>query len=72
MLAHNLFVVPEELFEGQKQEMPPAEAIDEFKSELIVAYEQALHKGVSPGCALAAVLDLVSEETQRYAADTGL
>jgi len=45
--------------------MPPAEVIDEFMSELIVAYEQALHKGVSPSCAIAAILDLVSKECQR-------
>ena len=71
MLGLHSLAIPEALFEGLEQETPPAEAIDELRSELIAAYEQALQKGVSPSCALEATLNLVSEECQRFAADIG-
>jgi hypothetical protein len=41
--------------------------IDEFKSALIVAYEQALESGVSPVHALGAMLDWASLEFRRCA-----
>jgi hypothetical protein len=71
VLGRNFFAIPVALFEGLEQETPPAEAIDELSSELIAAYEQALQKGVSPSCALEAMLNFVSEECQRCAADSG-
>ena len=71
MLGREFFAIPEALLEGLEQEALPAEAIDEFKSQLITAYEGALQKGVSPCCALGALLDLVAEEAQRCAAVTG-
>ncbi len=39
--------------------------IDEFKSALIVAYEQALESGISPAYALGAILDWASLEFKR-------
>ena len=70
-MLSKLFAIPAALFEGLEQETPPAEAIDELRSELIAAYEQALQKGVSASSAIEAMLNLVSEESQRFAADTG-
>jgi hypothetical protein len=40
-------------------------AMDEFKSALIVAYEDALLNGISPSSALAATLDWASSELER-------
>lgn len=42
-----------------------AQAMDEFESALILAYEQALESGVSPYEALAVLLGLASTETLR-------
>ena len=75
MLGLHSLAIPEDLFEGLEegleQETTLAEAIDELRSALIAAYERALQKGVSPSCALEATLNLVSEECQRCAADSG-
>jgi hypothetical protein len=71
MLGQHSLAIPEDLFEGLEQETPLAEAIDELRSALIAAHEQALQKGVSPSSALQAMLNLVSEECQRCAADAG-
>jgi hypothetical protein len=68
MLGHNRQPVPLALFEGFEREDFSPEAVDEFKSALIVAYEQALESGISPGHALGAMLDWVSMEVRRYAA----
>jgi hypothetical protein len=40
-------------------------AMDDFKSALIVAYEDALMNGISPSSALAAALDWASSELER-------
>jgi hypothetical protein len=40
-------------------------AVDDFKSVLIIAYEQALEEGMSPGAAIGIVLDWVSLELRR-------
>jgi hypothetical protein len=40
-------------------------AMDDFKSDLIVAYEKALLGGVLPSSALAAALDWASSELER-------
>jgi hypothetical protein len=66
MLGHNRQSVPLALFEGFEKEHISAEAVDEFKSSLIVAYEQALQNGIAPGFALGAMLDWVSLEVRRY------
>ncbi len=50
----------------RKEDTSPA-VIDDFKSALIVAYEQALENGVSPSYALWAILDWVSLEFKRCA-----
>ncbi len=42
-----------------------SQAMDEFESALIVAYEQALQNGVLPQCALAVMLDIASTEALR-------
>ncbi len=65
MLGHNRQSVPLTLFEGFEKEEISVEAVDEFKSALIVAYEQALQNGVSPGFALGTMLDWVSLEVKR-------
>ncbi len=67
MLGHNWETVPLSLFHGFEKEDISAEAVDEFKSALIVAYEQALQNGISPGSALGAILDWTSSEVRRYA-----
>ncbi|MGO9483480.1 MAG: hypothetical protein ACLPX9_02685 [Rhodomicrobium sp.] len=66
MLGHNREPVPLALFEGFEKDNISAEAIDEFKSALIVAYEQALQDGINPGFALGTMLDWVSLEVKRY------
>ena len=66
MLGHNRHSVPQALFEGFERENNPDDAIDEFRSAMIVAYEQALENGVSPGFALGAMLDWISLEVRRY------
>jgi hypothetical protein len=69
MLGHNRLKVPSSPFEGFSGGNALSEASDEasekFKSALIVAYEEALERGLTPACALAAMLDLVSVELKR-------
>jgi hypothetical protein len=65
MLGHNRHPVPLALFEGFNKEDFSSEAVDKFKSALIIAYEQALESGISPGRALGAMLDWVSLEVKR-------
>jgi hypothetical protein len=48
-----------------KTGLSAAQAMDEFESALILAYEQALKNGVSPYEALAVMLGLASTETLR-------
>jgi hypothetical protein len=43
------------------------DVIDEFKSALISAYEQALESGISPANALGAMMDWACLEFKRYA-----
>jgi hypothetical protein len=66
MLGHNRHLVPQALFEGFERENTSAEAIDEFKSALIVVYEQALENGMSPGSVLGTMLDWAALEVKRY------
>ena len=67
MLGHNRHLVPQTLFEGFEKENTSTEAIDEFKSALIVAYEHALENGMSPGSVLGTMLDWAALEVKRYA-----
>jgi len=53
------------LFGESKKETHPPEAIDDFKSILIIAYEQALEEGINPVAALTAVLEWASLEIRR-------
>jgi hypothetical protein len=53
------------LFEDCKRDEASSEALDQFKSALIVAYEQALEDGMSSGTALAAMIDVMSIELKR-------
>ena len=39
--------------------------LDELQSALILAYEHALEQGISPGTALAVILEVTSSEIQR-------
>jgi hypothetical protein len=66
MLGHNRHLVPQTLFEGFEKENTSTDAIDDFKSALIVAYEQALENGMSPGSALGTMLDWAALEVKRY------
>lgn len=66
MLGHNRYLVPQTLFEGFEKENISTDAIDEFKSALIVAYEQALENGMSPGSVFGAMLDWAALEVKRY------
>ncbi len=65
MLGYNQRLAPLTLFDGLKKEDASLEAIDEFKSALIIAYEQALKGGLTPSAALAAMLDWLSLEFKR-------
>jgi hypothetical protein len=40
-------------------------AADTFKSVLIIAYEQAIEEGISPGAAIGIALDWISVELKR-------
>ena len=42
-----------------------AEPLEELQSALILAYEHALERGISPSTALAVILELTSSEIQR-------
>lgn len=65
MFGHNRRPVHPALFEGFNRDEQSPEALDEFKSALIVAYEQALEEGISSCAALAAMLDLAAAELRR-------
>jgi hypothetical protein len=58
-------LIPLALLEGLRKEGASSEAIDEFGSALIIAYEQALDSGLTPSAALAAMLDWVLSEFQK-------
>jgi hypothetical protein len=65
MFGHNRRPVPPALFEGFCKPDQSSEALDGFRSALIVAYEQALEDGISSSMALAAMLDLAAVELRR-------
>jgi hypothetical protein len=65
MFSHDRQFVPSAFFEDCKRDEASLEALDEFKSALIVAYEQALEDGMSSDTALAAMIDVVSIEIKR-------
>ncbi len=65
MLGHNRRAVPAALFEGFTRDPQPAEAIDEFTSALIIAYENAILNGMCPNSVIAAVLDWASLEIKK-------
>jgi hypothetical protein len=60
MFSHDRRFVPSALFDDYKRDETSTEALDEFKSALIVAYEQALEDRMSSGTALAAMIDVMS------------
>ena len=60
---------PESLFQGFRKSTPNLKAGDELKSRLIASYEQAIHNGLAPCCALAVMLEWVAEEFARIRAD---
>lgn len=65
MFSDHKPLVPRSLFEDLKREDACSEAMDELRSALIVAYEQALESGVCPSAALAAILDWMLPEFKR-------
>jgi len=65
MWGHHHLPVPETIFEGFKHENASSELLEKFQSELIVAYEEALERGLAPVPALVAMLDFVSIEVER-------
>lgn len=71
MFGHNRQPVPAALFEGFKSEGASSEAGEEFRGNLIVAYEQALEQGIAPVCALATMLDVISQEFKRSISTDG-
>jgi len=72
MFGHNRQAIPLSFFEDLKQEDASPEATDVFKSALITAYERALESGLTPGAALAAVLDWISLEFKRIELPAGI
>jgi hypothetical protein len=67
MLGNSHRVVPATFFEDPKEDDAFLEAIGQFRSALIIAYDQALKKGMSSGSALAAIFDWMSLEFERTA-----
>jgi hypothetical protein len=65
MLAHDHRLVALALLGSFQKEDTSIPVIDEFKSALIAAHEQALESGMSPGSALWAILDWISQEVRR-------
>jgi hypothetical protein len=65
MFGHNQQPAPQALFEGFNRDEQSSGALDNFKSALIIAYEQALDDGLSSSAALAAMLDMASTELKR-------
>jgi hypothetical protein len=65
MFGHNRRPVSPALFEGFSGTEQSNEALDDFKSALIIAFEQALEDGISSSMALAAMLDLAAAELRR-------
>ncbi len=59
---------PSKIVEDFKIDGFTAQAMDEFVSVLIVAYEQALRNGIPPHCALSVMLDVASSEAFRLRA----
>jgi hypothetical protein len=60
IFEHGELAVPLTLCEGASRK-----AADDFKSVLIIAYEQALEEGMSPSAAIGIVVDWVSLELKR-------
>ena len=60
ILEHGELAVPLPLCEDTSPK-----AADDFKSVLIIAYEQAIEEGMSPGAAIGIVLDWISLEMKR-------
>lgn len=65
MLGHKRKTVPASLLDGSQKNDRLGEAIIEFKSALMAAYERALERGLCPSHALAAVLSWAANETER-------
>ncbi len=65
MFGHDKRLVPQAFFEDFEKKDISSDALDDFKSAVIVAYERALDEGISSGIALAAMLDLMSIELKR-------
>jgi hypothetical protein len=65
MFGHDKRLVPQAFFQDFENSDPPSGALDEFKSAVIIAYEQALEDGISSSLALAAMADLMSVELKR-------
>ena len=62
MLEYGKGAVSEIHFEGLAEEPGLTEALDEFESAVIIAYETALQNGLSQAAALAALLEMASRE----------
>jgi hypothetical protein len=65
MFCHDKSLVYPAFFDDFQECDASSEALDEFKSAIIIAYEQALEGGMSSSAAFAAVLDLLSAEFKR-------
>jgi hypothetical protein len=65
MFGHDKRLVPQAFFQDFENNDPLSGALDEFKSAVIIAFEQALEEGISSSLVLAAMADLMSVELKR-------
>jgi hypothetical protein len=66
MFGSNSNPVPSILFDGFNREDAPCEALDEFKTSVIAAYERALERGICSNVVISVMLDLASVELGRH------
>ena len=65
MFCNDRRLISTELFEDVEADGVSHAALDNFKSAVIVAYEQAIEDGISSSVALTAMLDLAAAELKR-------
>ena len=65
MFCHDKRLVFPDLFDDSQECDASKEALEEFRSAVIVAYEQALEEGISANAAFSAMLDLMAAELKR-------
>jgi len=65
MLSNDKRLISLAVFDEFQECDASSEALDEFKSAIIIAYERALEGGISSSAAFSAMLDLLAAELKR-------